>query len=110
MEPDQIIGISIIGVVVGALTGLLVTSVMKYSNRDLTTDRESNFGTIGDSDSSTIPNASFSDREVDEKQFKDEGLTDYSEGVNLPRGGKTKRKTKTKTKTKTKKIKKNKKL
>jgi hypothetical protein len=110
METNQIIGVSIIGVVVGALTGILVSSVMKYSNRDSTTDRESNFGTIGDSDSSTIPNASFSDRDVDENQFKDEGLTDYSEGVNLPRGGKSKRKSKTKRKTKTKKIKKNKKL
>ena len=101
MESNKIIGLSIlggIGVVVGLLSGVIISNKMNKSYIESNTTRESNFGTIGDSDSSTIPNASFSDSENTYNQFKDEGLTDYSEGVNLPRGGKSKNKKKPKRK------------
>jgi len=127
MEPEQIIGISLFGVSgVILIMGLVITQINK--NRNYNESDQSGSESSRDSDSSmfgshTINNTSFSERDMasfrdssisdrnrepDKEQFKDEDLTAYSEGVNLPMGGKRK-KTRNK-KTKSKKSKKNKKL
>ena len=89
MEPNQIIALTIGGVVgIIAVTGLLITHVNKNRNSSISDKSNSNRDSDSDSDSSyfgsnTINNASFS--ESDMAPFRDASITDRQSNSSQPR-------------------------